>query len=175
MICEEKSIFIQLTPFFFFNPQEMGRLGSSLATGFISVEGTPRHVLVAGAPTQGTCCWIHGCVSLQCFFFFKVCCSQQTEFYNHLPEMVLWSCHSYCFLSDTTSKFALITSVIQQAGTTLMYEMTDGTIADSTRPLLLSAFSGNRRFSRFGDDVHLRDLDGDGFGKIVIIFHLWRV
>ncbi|XP_015270212.1 PREDICTED: phosphatidylinositol-glycan-specific phospholipase D [Gekko japonicus] len=101
--------------------KEMGRLGSSLATGFISVEGVPRHVLVIGAPTQ-----------------------------------------------DSSSKFAFVTSVKHQTGAALMYAMIDGTITDGTRPLLLSTFSGDRRFSRFGEDVHLRDLDGDGFDEIVI-------
>lgn len=52
-----------------------------------------------------------------------------------------------------------------------MYAMMDGAVMGSTRPLMLSTFSGDRSFSWFGEDVHLRDLDGDGFGKI-IIFHL---
>ncbi|XP_054840693.1 phosphatidylinositol-glycan-specific phospholipase D isoform X2 [Eublepharis macularius] len=96
--------------------KEMGRLGSSLATGFLSVKGISRHVLVIGAPTQ-----------------------------------------------DSTSKFAFITSVLRQAGTALIYDFTD-----STRPLLLSRFTGDKRFSRFGEDVHLRDLDGDGFDEIIV-------
>ncbi|XP_060100341.1 phosphatidylinositol-glycan-specific phospholipase D [Heteronotia binoei] len=101
--------------------KEMGRLGSSLATGFISVEGTARHVLVTGAPTQ-----------------------------------------------DTTSKYVFMTSVIRQAGSAVMYAMVDGTVTDRNMPLLLSTFSGDKRFSRFGEDVHLRDLDGDGFDEIII-------
>nr|XP_056710199.1 phosphatidylinositol-glycan-specific phospholipase D [Euleptes europaea] len=96
--------------------KEMGKLGTSLATGFISVEGIPRHVLVIGAPTQ-----------------------------------------------DGTSKFSFIISALHQAGTALIYDFTD-----TTRPLLLSTFSGDKRFSRFGEDVHLRDLDGDGFDEIII-------
>ncbi|XP_048364048.1 phosphatidylinositol-glycan-specific phospholipase D isoform X1 [Sphaerodactylus townsendi] len=95
--------------------KDMGKLGSSLATGFMSVEGIPRHVLVIGAPTQ-----------------------------------------------DSTSHFAFITSTVHQGGTVLIYDLTD-----STRPLLLSTFNGDRRFSRFGEDVHLRDLDGDGFDEII--------
>lgn len=41
-----------------------------------------------------------------------------------------------------------------------MYDLTD-----STEPSLLSTFSGDRRFSRFGGVVHLSDLDDDGLGK----------
>ncbi|XP_077209130.1 phosphatidylinositol-glycan-specific phospholipase D [Paroedura picta] len=101
--------------------KDMGKLGSALATGFISVEGIPRHVLVIGAPTQ-----------------------------------------------DTTSKIAFIASAKHQAGSVLMYAMTEDAVTDGTGPLLLSTFSGDRRFSWFGKDVHLRDLDGDGFDEIII-------
>ncbi|KAJ7338576.1 hypothetical protein JRQ81_012478 [Phrynocephalus forsythii] len=95
---------------------EMGRFGSSLATGFLSVEGIPREVLVVGAPTQGS-----------------------------------------------TSRIAFISAVLHQAGITGMYDLTE-----SSKPSLLSRFSGDRRFSRFGGDVHLRDLDNDGLDEIII-------
>ncbi|XP_073187979.1 phosphatidylinositol-glycan-specific phospholipase D isoform X3 [Lepidochelys kempii] len=95
---------------------ERGKLGSSLARGFLSVAGIPREVLVVGAPT-----------------------------------------------SDSTSRIAFISSVLHQAGTVLMYDLTDG-----AKPSLLSTFSGDRRFSRFGGDVHLSDLDNDGLDEIIV-------
>ncbi|KAM7174267.1 phosphatidylinositol-glycan-specific phospholipase D [Macrochelys suwanniensis] len=95
---------------------ERGKLGSSLASGFLSVSGIPREVLVVGAPT-----------------------------------------------SDSTSRIAFISSVLHQAGTVLMYDLTDG-----AKPSLLSTFSGDRRFSRFGGDVHLSDLDNDGLDEIIV-------
>uniref|UniRef100_A0A674I0D2 Phosphatidylinositol-glycan-specific phospholipase D n=1 Tax=Terrapene triunguis TaxID=2587831 RepID=A0A674I0D2_9SAUR len=95
---------------------DRGKLGSSLASGFMSVAGIPREVLVVGAPT-----------------------------------------------SDSTSRIAFIPSVLHQAGTVLMYDLTDG-----AKPSLLSTFSGDRRFSRFGGDVHLNDLDNDGLDEIIV-------
>uniref|UniRef100_A0A8C3FI05 Glycosylphosphatidylinositol specific phospholipase D1 n=1 Tax=Chrysemys picta bellii TaxID=8478 RepID=A0A8C3FI05_CHRPI len=95
---------------------DRGKLGSSLASGFMSVAGIPREVLVVGAPT-----------------------------------------------SDSTSRIAFISSVLHQAGTVLMYDLTDG-----AKPSLLSTFSGDRRFSRFGGDVHLNDLDNDGLDEIIV-------
>lgn len=41
-----------------------------------------------------------------------------------------------------------------------MYELTP-----DLQPALLSSFSGDRRFSRFGGALHLSDLDGDGIGR----------
>nr|XP_034982303.1 phosphatidylinositol-glycan-specific phospholipase D isoform X4 [Zootoca vivipara] len=96
--------------------REMGRFGSSLATGFLSVEGISRQVLVVGAPSQ-----------------------------------------------DSTSRIAFISSVLHQAGSALMYDLTD-----PAKPFLLSTFSGDRRFSRFGGDVHLRDLNNDGLDEIIV-------
>ncbi|XP_060630887.2 phosphatidylinositol-glycan-specific phospholipase D isoform X2 [Anolis sagrei] len=95
---------------------DMGNFGSSLATGFLSVEGTPRHVLVVGAPTQ-----------------------------------------------DSPSKLVFIPSVLHQAGAALMYDL-----REDTKPLLLSSFNGDRRFSRFGGDVHLSDLNNDGLDEIIV-------
>uniref|UniRef100_A0A452HF73 Phosphatidylinositol-glycan-specific phospholipase D n=1 Tax=Gopherus agassizii TaxID=38772 RepID=A0A452HF73_9SAUR len=95
---------------------DRGKLGSSLASGFMSVAGIPREVLVVGAPT-----------------------------------------------SDSTSRIVFISSVLHQAGTVLMYDLTDG-----AKPSLLSTFSGDRRFSRFGGDVHLSDLDSDGLDEIIV-------
>uniref|UniRef100_A0A8C0H1J9 Phosphatidylinositol-glycan-specific phospholipase D n=1 Tax=Chelonoidis abingdonii TaxID=106734 RepID=A0A8C0H1J9_CHEAB len=94
---------------------DRGKLGSSLASGFMSVAGIPREVLVVGAPT-----------------------------------------------SDSTSRILFVSSVLHQAGTVLMYDLTDG-----AKPSLLSTFSGDRRFSRFGGDVHLSDLDNDGLDEII--------
>uniref|UniRef100_A0A8D0GVE1 Phosphatidylinositol-glycan-specific phospholipase D n=1 Tax=Sphenodon punctatus TaxID=8508 RepID=A0A8D0GVE1_SPHPU len=105
-----------LNQFALFGDKEMGKLGSSLASGFLSVEGIPRQVLVVGAPTR-----------------------------------------------DSTSRIAFISSVLHQAGSALMYDL-----RDSSKPSLLSIFSGDRRFSRFGGDVHLRDLDNDGLDEVVV-------
>lgn len=41
-----------------------------------------------------------------------------------------------------------------------MYELTP-----DSQPSLLSTFSGDRRFSRFGGVLHLSDLDDDGIGR----------
>lgn len=41
-----------------------------------------------------------------------------------------------------------------------MYRLTP-----DVQPALLSTFSGDRRFSRFGGVLHLTDLDNDGVGK----------
>ncbi|XP_066480549.1 phosphatidylinositol-glycan-specific phospholipase D [Tiliqua scincoides] len=96
--------------------QDMGRLGSSLATGFLSVKGTPRQVLVVGAPTE-----------------------------------------------DSTSRVAFLSSMLHQAGSTSIYGLTD-----SAKPFLLSTFRGDRKYSRFGGDVHLRDLNNDGLDEIIM-------
>ncbi|XP_062986517.1 phosphatidylinositol-glycan-specific phospholipase D isoform X2 [Elgaria multicarinata webbii] len=100
--------------------RDRGKLGSSLATGFLSIEGIPRQVLVVGAPTQ-----------------------------------------------DSKSRVTFITSVLYQAGTALMYGLTE-----NGKPYLLSTFSGDRRYSRFGGDVHLHDLDNDGLGFPVPAFQV---
>lgn len=38
-------------------------------------------------------------------------------------------------------------------------------LVPNAEPSLLSSFSGDRRFSRFGGVLHLTDLDNDGLGK----------
>lgn len=38
-------------------------------------------------------------------------------------------------------------------------------LMQDVQPALLSTFSGDRRFSRFGEVLHLSDLDDDGVGK----------
>lgn len=67
---------------------------------------------------------------------------------------VLW------FISDVVSKVAFLTMTLHQGGSTRMYELTP-----DSQPSLLSTFSGNRRFSRFGGVLHLSDLDDDGLGR----------
>lgn len=64
------------------------------------------------------------------------------------------------FFPDSLSRVSFISSVLHQAGLALVYDLTG-----STKPSLLSTFSGDRRFSRFGGDVYLSDLDNDGLGK----------
>jgi glycosylphosphatidylinositol phospholipase D len=68
--------------------------------------------------------------------------------------MALW------LISDDVSKMAFLTMTLHQGGTTRLYELTVG-----AQPSLLSTFSGDRRFSRFGGVLHLSDLDNDGLGK----------
>ena len=63
------------------------------------------------------------------------------------------------FFSDEVSKMAFLTMTLHQGGTTRMYELTL-----NAQPALLTTFSGDRRFSRFGGVLHLSDLDGDGLG-----------
>ncbi|XP_034519396.1 phosphatidylinositol-glycan-specific phospholipase D isoform X2 [Ailuropoda melanoleuca] len=94
----------------------MGKLGASLSSGHVLVNGTRRQVFLVGAPTH-----------------------------------------------DELSKMAFLTMTLHQAGTTRMYELTA-----NTQPSLLSTFSGDRRFSRFGGVLHLSDLDGDGLDEIIM-------
>ncbi|XP_044244613.2 phosphatidylinositol-glycan-specific phospholipase D isoform X2 [Ursus arctos] len=94
----------------------MGKLGASLSSGHVLVNGTRRQVLLVGAPTH-----------------------------------------------DEVSKMAFLTVTLHQGGTTRMYELTP-----DTQPSLLSTFSGDRRFSRFGGVLHLSDLDGDGLDEIIM-------
>lgn len=63
------------------------------------------------------------------------------------------------FISDDVSKMAFLTMTLHQGGSARMYELTP-----DTQPSLLSTFSGDRRFSRFGGVLHFSDLDGDGLG-----------
>ncbi|XP_027963313.1 phosphatidylinositol-glycan-specific phospholipase D [Eumetopias jubatus] len=94
----------------------MGKLGASLSSGHVLVNGAQKQVLLAGAPTH-----------------------------------------------DEVSKMAFLTMTLHQGGTTRMYELTP-----DTQPSLLSTFSGDRRFSRFGGVLHLSDLDGDGLDEIIL-------
>lgn len=54
---------------------------------------------------------------------------------------------------------------LHQGGATRMYELA----LEKTQPALLSTFSGDRRFSRFGSVLHLTDLDDDGLGEVGIV------
>ncbi|XP_030335585.1 phosphatidylinositol-glycan-specific phospholipase D isoform X3 [Strigops habroptila] len=65
--------------------------------------------------------------------------------------------------ADSLSRISFISSVLLQAGLVLVYDLTN-----STKPSLLSAFSGDRRFSRFGGDIHLSDLDNDGLDEMIV-------
>uniref|UniRef100_A0A8B9RYS6 Phosphatidylinositol-glycan-specific phospholipase D n=1 Tax=Accipiter nisus TaxID=211598 RepID=A0A8B9RYS6_9AVES len=65
--------------------------------------------------------------------------------------------------ADSLSRISFISSVLHQAGLALVYDLTD-----STEPSLLSTFSGDRRFSRFGGVVHLSDLDDDGLDEMIV-------
>ncbi|XP_029446629.1 phosphatidylinositol-glycan-specific phospholipase D [Rhinatrema bivittatum] len=96
--------------------KEQSKLGSSFASGFVSVDGIPIHALVVGAPTQ-----------------------------------------------DSTSRLAFISTHLPQAGATFVYEL-----EPATAPSYRSSLSGDRRFSRFGGDVHLSDLDHDELDEIIV-------
>ncbi|KAM9303178.1 phosphatidylinositol-glycan-specific phospholipase D [Morus bassanus] len=65
--------------------------------------------------------------------------------------------------ADSLSRISFISSVLHQAGLALVYDLTD-----STKPSLLSTFSGDRRFSHFGGDVYLSDLDNDGLDEMIV-------
>ncbi|KAM9573132.1 phosphatidylinositol-glycan-specific phospholipase D isoform 1-T1 [Guaruba guarouba] len=65
--------------------------------------------------------------------------------------------------ADSLSRISFISSVLLQAGLVLVYDLTD-----STKPSLLSTFSGDRRFSHFGGDIHLSDLDNDGLDEMIV-------
>ncbi|KAM6350590.1 phosphatidylinositol-glycan-specific phospholipase D [Podargus strigoides] len=93
-----------------------GRMGSSLASGVMSVAGITRTVLLVGVPT-----------------------------------------------ADSLSRISFLPSVLHQAGLALVYDLTD-----SKKPSLLSTFSGDRRFSCFGGDVYLSDLDNDGLDEMIV-------
>lgn len=67
------------------------------------------------------------------------------------------------FISDDVSKVAFLTMTLHQGGSTWMYEL-----KPDSQPSLLSTFSGDRRFSRFGGVLHLSDLDNDGLDEVVI-------
>ncbi|XP_025030992.1 phosphatidylinositol-glycan-specific phospholipase D [Python bivittatus] len=64
---------------------------------------------------------------------------------------------------DSTSRISFISTVLHQAGTVLIYDL-----MGNAEPSLLSTFNGDRRFSRFGEDVHLQDLNNDGLDEIIV-------
>ncbi|XP_021244243.1 phosphatidylinositol-glycan-specific phospholipase D [Numida meleagris] len=65
--------------------------------------------------------------------------------------------------TDSLSRISFLSPVLHQAGLALVYDL-----ADSTKPSLLSTFSGDRRFSRFGGDTYLSDLDNDGLDEMIV-------
>uniref|UniRef100_A0A669P7X4 Phosphatidylinositol-glycan-specific phospholipase D n=1 Tax=Phasianus colchicus TaxID=9054 RepID=A0A669P7X4_PHACC len=65
--------------------------------------------------------------------------------------------------TDSLSRISFLSSVLHQAGLAHIYDL-----ADSTKPSLLSTFSGDRRFSRFGGDTYLSDLDNDGLDEMIV-------
>ncbi|XP_027762695.1 phosphatidylinositol-glycan-specific phospholipase D isoform X2 [Empidonax traillii] len=65
--------------------------------------------------------------------------------------------------ADSLQRISFMSSVLHQAGLALVYDLTD-----STRPSLLSTFSGDRRFSHFGGDIYLSDLDNDGLDEMMV-------
>ncbi|XP_074204279.1 phosphatidylinositol-glycan-specific phospholipase D isoform X3 [Camelus bactrianus] len=94
----------------------MGKLGTSLSSGHVTVNGTRTQVLLVGTPTQ-----------------------------------------------DDVSKVAFLTMTLHQGGGARMYGL-----SPDLQPSLLSTFSGDRRFSRFGGVLHLSDLDNDGLDEIIV-------
>ncbi|XP_042690197.1 phosphatidylinositol-glycan-specific phospholipase D isoform X1 [Centrocercus urophasianus] len=65
--------------------------------------------------------------------------------------------------TDSLSRISFLSPVLHQAGIALIYDL-----ADSTKPSSLSTFSGDRRFSRFGGDTYLSDLDNDGLDEMIV-------
>ncbi|XP_069074988.1 phosphatidylinositol-glycan-specific phospholipase D isoform X2 [Pleurodeles waltl] len=96
--------------------KEQSKLGSSIASGILSIDGTVTHVLGTGAPTEGS-----------------------------------------------TSTFAYISVGLTQAGKARLYGL-----RGNTEPSLLSTFSGDRRFSRFGQKIVLSDLENDGLDEVIV-------
>ncbi|XP_051025324.1 phosphatidylinositol-glycan-specific phospholipase D [Acomys russatus] len=105
------------TAFTISGDKAMGKLGTSLSSGNVRVNGTLTQVLLVGAPTH-----------------------------------------------DDVSKMAFLTMTLHQGGASRMYELGP----KKTQPALLSTFSGDRRFSRFGSVLHLTDLDDDGLDEIIM-------
>ncbi|XP_058523417.1 phosphatidylinositol-glycan-specific phospholipase D [Ochotona princeps] len=64
---------------------------------------------------------------------------------------------------DDVSKMAFLTMTLHQGGSTRMYKL-----VPNAEPSLLSSFSGDRRFSRFGGVLHLTDLDNDGLDEVIV-------
>ncbi|XP_053791307.1 phosphatidylinositol-glycan-specific phospholipase D isoform X2 [Vidua chalybeata] len=64
---------------------------------------------------------------------------------------------------DSSSMILFMSSVLHQAGLALVYDL-----SNSTKPSLLSAFSGDRRFSHFGGNMYLSDLDSDGLDEMIV-------
>ncbi|EPQ05831.1 Phosphatidylinositol-glycan-specific phospholipase D [Myotis brandtii] len=73
------------------------------------------------------------------------------------PALTVW------FVPDDVSKMAFLTMTLHQGGATPMSQL-----SPAARPALLSTFSGDRRFSRFGGVLHLSDLDGDGLDEVLM-------
>ncbi|XP_064561238.1 phosphatidylinositol-glycan-specific phospholipase D isoform X3 [Zonotrichia leucophrys gambelii] len=65
--------------------------------------------------------------------------------------------------AGSLSRILFMSSVLHQAGLALVYDL-----SNSTKPSLLSTFSGDRRFSRFGGDIYLSDLDSDGLDEMIV-------
>lgn len=117
----------------------MGKLGTSLSSGHVMVNGTRTPVLLVGAPTHGRSRGREPTRGWASPRRFTSC---------------VW------FVPDDVSKMAFLTMTLHQGGATRMYQL-----SPAARPALLSTFSGDRRFSRFGGVLHLSDLDGDGLGS----------
>ncbi|XP_063155050.1 phosphatidylinositol-glycan-specific phospholipase D isoform X3 [Candoia aspera] len=64
---------------------------------------------------------------------------------------------------DSISRISFISSVLYQAGTILIYDL-----MGNDKPSLLSTFNGDKKFSRFGEDVYLQDLNNDGLDEIIV-------
>lgn len=127
----------------------MGKLGTSLSSGHVMVNGERTPVLLVGAPTHGRSrgqeprrLGVHSAPDVLC----------RVE----SPALTMW------FVPDAVSKMAFLTMTLHQGGATRMYRL-----SPAAQPTLLSTFSGDRRFSRFGGVLHLSDLDGDGLGSLL--------
>ncbi|XP_069586973.1 phosphatidylinositol-glycan-specific phospholipase D isoform X1 [Ranitomeya imitator] len=64
---------------------------------------------------------------------------------------------------STMSKVVFVRRELTHAGTAIMYEL-----KGKTEPSLLGTMRGDRQFSRFGTNLHLRDLDDDGLDEIIV-------
>ncbi|XP_039181371.1 phosphatidylinositol-glycan-specific phospholipase D isoform X1 [Crotalus tigris] len=64
---------------------------------------------------------------------------------------------------DSVFRISFISSTLHQAGSVLIYDL-----MENGKPSILSTFNGDRRFSRFGEEVHLWDLNNDGLDEIIV-------
>ncbi|KAM5158233.1 phosphatidylinositol-glycan-specific phospholipase D [Mantella aurantiaca] len=69
---------------------------------------------------------------------------------------------------NTVLKIMFISRILHHAGTATVYEL-----KDTKNPSPLGTLRGNGELSRYGTNLLLRDLDGDGIDEIIVTSPLW--